>query len=77
MTGLSDRSDPYVAEGRKRSQSWYENLAALSIIQGSGRVVRSTTEYADTFIFDSSFERLMPHFPEWRKSAIVECPSLA
>ena len=65
-------SDPYVAERRKRSQSWYENLAALSIIQGSGRVVRSTTDYADTFIFDSSFERLMPHFPAWWKSAIVQ-----
>jgi Rad3-related DNA helicase len=70
-------SDPYIAERRKRSQSWYENLAALSIIQGSGRVVRSTTDYADTFIFDSSFERLMPHFPAWWKSAIVDdCSAL-
>jgi Rad3-related DNA helicase len=64
-------SDPYVAERRKRSQSWYENLAALSIIQGTGRVVRSTTDYADTFIFDSSFERLLPRFPQWWKSAVV------
>lgn len=64
-------SDPYIAERRKRSQDWYENLTVLSIIQGSGRVVRSLTDHADTFIFDSSFERLLPRFPAWWKSAIV------
>ena len=66
-----DLSDPYVAERKKRSQQWYENVTALSVIQGSGRVVRSITDHADTFIFDSSFERLLPHFPGWWKNAIV------
>jgi Rad3-related DNA helicase len=37
----SDLSDPYTAERRKRSQEWYENVTALSVIQGSGRVVRN------------------------------------
>jgi Rad3-related DNA helicase len=64
-------SDPYIAERRKRSQEWYENMTVLSIIQGSGRVVRSLTDHADTFIFDSSFERLLPRFPTWWRAAIV------
>lgn len=65
-----DLSDPYIAERKKRSQEWYENATALSVIQGSGRVVRSATDHADTFIFDSSFQRLLPRFPEWWKNAI-------
>ncbi|HXP42518.1 MAG TPA: helicase C-terminal domain-containing protein, partial [Candidatus Acidoferrales bacterium] len=64
-------SDPFIAERRKRSQEWYENITVLSIIQGSGRVVRSLTDHADTFIFDSSFERLLPRFPAWWRAAIV------
>ena len=64
-------SDPFIAERRKRSQEWYENMTALSIIQGSGRVVRSLTDHADTFIFDSSFERLLPRFPAWWRAALV------
>jgi Rad3-related DNA helicase len=68
----SDLSDPYIAERKKRSRQWYENVTALSVIQGSGRVVRSITDHADTFIFDSSFERLLPRFPVWWKNAIVQ-----
>jgi Rad3-related DNA helicase len=45
-------------------QNWYENMTALSVIQGSGRVVRSISDHADTFIFDPSFPRLIPYFPE-------------
>ena len=69
-------SDPYIAERRKRSQQWYENMTVLSIIQGSGRVVRSLTDHADTFIFDSSFERLLPRFPTWWRAAIVRDATL-
>lgn len=65
-------ADPYIAERRNRSQDWYENITALSVIQGSGRVVRSVTDHADTFIFDRSFERLLPRFPTWWRDAILE-----
>jgi Rad3-related DNA helicase len=64
-------SDPYIAERRKRSQDWYENMTALSVIQGSGRVVGSGPPHPDTFIFDSSFERLLPRLPDWWKEAMV------
>jgi Rad3-related DNA helicase len=62
--------DPYVAERKKRSQQWYENVTALSVVQGSGRVVRNVTDYAETFIFDSSFSMLVPYFPDWWMDAV-------
>jgi Rad3-related DNA helicase len=66
----SDSTDPYIAERQKRSQAWYENATALSVVQGSGRVVRSSTDHAETFIFDSSFQMLLPRFPKWWKDAL-------
>lgn len=70
-----DLSDPYTAERRKRSQEWYENVTALSVIQGSGRVVRNENDYAETFVFDSSFTMLLPRFPEWWREAVQFGPS--
>ena len=64
-------SDPFIAERRKRSQEWYENITVLSIIQGSGRVVRSLTDHGDKFIFDCYIDRLLPRFPAWWRAAIV------
>jgi len=65
-----DLSDPYIAERRKRSKEWYENVTALSVIQGSGRVVRNEKDYAETFIFDDSFRMLLPRFPDWWREAV-------
>jgi Rad3-related DNA helicase len=65
-----DSKDPYIAERQKRSQTWYENVTALSVVQGSGRVVRNNTDHAETFIFDSSFRMLMPRFPQWWMDAL-------
>jgi len=58
-------TDPYVAERIRRSQAWYENVTALAIVQGSGRVVRNEVDFADTFIFDNTFPRLLSRCPEW------------
>jgi ATP-dependent DNA helicase DinG len=60
-----DLSDPYTWERKRRSQDWYQNLAALAVVQGSGRVVRSETDQADTYIFDSSFPTLLHCCPDW------------
>jgi len=65
-----DANDPYIAERRLRSQEWYKNTTAMAIVQGSGRVVRNEIDYADTFIFDSSFRMLLPLFPKWWKEAL-------
>jgi Rad3-related DNA helicase len=71
----ADLTDPYVAERKRRSQAWYKNVTALAIVQGSGRVVRNETDYADTFIFDSTFPMLMDKFPEWWTDAVEFRPS--
>ena len=45
-------------------------MTALSVIQGSGRVVRNEKDYAETFIFDDSFRMLLPRFPDWWREAV-------
>jgi Rad3-related DNA helicase len=70
-----DLSDPYTAERKKRSEEWYENMTALSLIQGCGRVVRNEKDYAETFIFDSSFPLLLSRFPGWWREAVEFRPS--
>jgi len=70
-----DFTDPYVAERKKRSSDWYENVTALAVVQGSGRVVRNKTDHAETFIFDSSFRRLVHRFPDWWREALELVPS--
>jgi Rad3-related DNA helicase len=60
-----DLSDPYTRERKQRSEGWYENVTALAVVQGSGRVVRSETDHGDTFIFDSSFPSLLHCCPDW------------
>jgi Rad3-related DNA helicase len=66
-----DLTDPYIAERKKRSQEWYENVTALAVVQGSGRVVRDERDYAATFIFDGSFPMLVPRFPDWWIQALA------
>lgn len=68
-------TDPYVAERKRRSQDWYENVTALAVVQGSGRVVRSETDHAETFIFDGSFPMLLHRCPEWWRAAVQWQPS--
>ena len=63
-------TDPYIAARKRNSQDWYENATALAVVQGSGRVVRSEKDHADTFIFDSSFPMLVHRFPDWYQDAI-------
>ena len=65
-----DLSDPYTRERKRRSQDWYQNVAALAVVQGSGRVVRSETDHADTFIFDRSFPTLLHCCPDWWTAAL-------
>jgi len=65
-----DLSDPYTRERKRRSQDWYQNMAALAVVQGSGRVVRNENDYADTFIFDHSFPTLLHYCPDWWTAAL-------
>jgi len=50
---------------------WYSSNAAMAIVQGAGRGVRSENDYCATYIFDAQFERLIQYLPDWFKAAIV------
>lgn len=56
----------------KRDWTWYNNEAALKIIQAYGRAVRHPKDHADFYIIDGSFSRLFQkvEFPEWFTEAI-------
>ena len=62
-----DMGDPYVRERMRRDGDWYANQAAMAVVQSSGRIVRHAADYGETYIFDSSFGRLVGDaaFPEW------------
>lgn len=68
-----DMGDPYTKARMQRDDEWYANQAALSIVQGSGRVVRHAEDYGETYIFDSSFGRLLRDatFPAWWLAALT------
>lgn len=66
--------DPLINLNMRRSSKWYSREAIIRIVQASGRAVRGITDFADTYIIDSNFERLYGSnkelFPKWWASAI-------
>lgn len=51
---------------------WYNQKAAVKILQMVGRAVRSEDDHADFYVFDSSFEdvRRQVTFPQWFEESI-------
>ena len=64
----------YVSEKLKRDQVWYATQALISTIQSSGRSIRSSSDYATTYILDEAFQRLIKQYsyliPGWFLDAI-------
>ncbi len=56
-------------------QTWYAVQTIRAIVQMTGRGMRSEDDWCDTFILDSSFNRLLKDhrqlFPEWWREALV------
>jgi len=54
---------------------WYAHKTISSVIQMSGRAVRSETDQAVTYILDQQFERLFNEnrgmFPQWWKESLI------
>jgi Rad3-related DNA helicase len=48
-------ADPWVKKRMDISKKWYNNKTLSSIIQASGRIVRSEEDFGITYILDSSF----------------------
>jgi len=59
----------------ERDSEWYAGKTIEQIVQGSGRSVRSVSDYADTWILDGSFESLWKRnknlFPKYFQEALV------
>jgi len=66
--------DDWVKSKLKQNPVWYARNAIISIIQCSGRSVRSVDDFANTYILDSNFNRLLNQyrdlFPKYYLDAI-------
>ena len=67
--------DLWVKTRMEADPEWYAMKTALTIVQASGRSVRSKEDHAMTYILDSDFNRLLTQngdlFPKWWKDALV------
>lgn len=72
---LGDPAVKYLAEV---DQTWYEWSTIKTVLQAAGRIVRSTDDFGETFILDTSFRRLYTNprsralFPQWFLDSIRE-----
>ena len=61
-----------------KGQRWYNLRAIQSVMQMTGRAVRSKDDYCDTWILDSQFDRLLARtrhlIPKWWLDAIRREP---
>ncbi len=68
-------TDKWTKERMTLDPSWYTTAACINLIQMSGRSIRSSTDYANTYILDSDFGNLamnaMEIFPDWWKESVV------
>lgn len=66
--------DAWVRARKDLDGRWYNWLTVLSIIQASGRVVRSETDWATTYIFDKDLELVLKNsrkmLPDWWLEAL-------
>ena len=66
--------DNYIKEKMDRIKTWYSWETAKTLIQSTGRSVRSDTDFAITYILDESFiyfyNKNPQLFPQWFKDAL-------
>jgi Rad3-related DNA helicase len=67
--------DPFIKARMERDESWYGWQTALSLVQASGRSIRSREDSATTYILDSDFSNFLSRsggiLPNWWKDALV------
>lgn len=68
--------DAWVKQRMNMSDAWYKRQALIAMIQGGGRVVRSTDDWGHVYILDSSFGYLLSQsgkmIPDWWKKSITK-----
>lgn len=68
-------ADQWVKRRMEASKEWYQRQALIAMIQGSGRVCRSDTDFGTTYILDESFTFLYnmtkrKTIPAWWEEAL-------
>lgn len=67
--------DPYTNIRMKKDPAWYQWLTALTLVQATGRSIRSRTDKAHTFILDESFGYFLTKnqkvLPKWWTDSII------
>ena len=60
-------------------RSWYRLQTSLKLVQGAGRIIRSSTDKGELFILDGSWTRFAMHnmgtLPSWFRNAITDAPA--
>lgn len=68
--------DNYILTKMQKIKNWYEWNTVKTLIQSSGRSIRTDDDYAYTYILDSDFDFFYKKseflFPEWFKNAIIK-----
>lgn len=68
-------ADQWVKERAAKDNIWYMTSTAQTLIQMTGRSIRSADDYCDTYILDSNFEDFAKKsyniFPEWWKESVI------
>jgi len=68
-------ADPFVKAKKDRDPSWYQWQTALTIVQATGRSVRSNEDHCISYILDSDFNHFLRNaediLPQWWKESIV------
>ena len=55
----SSLGDKWIKAKYDQNKAWYTWTTLLKVIQGYGRSIRSTEDFADTYILDENFENIM------------------
>ena len=67
--------DPFVKARMAHDDRWYSWNTALSLVQATGRSIRSREDRATTYMLDADFNNFMARasdiLPDWWKRAIV------
>ena len=67
--------DKWTKERMQDDNEWYVSQTCTTLVQMTGRSIRSKDDYAKSYILDSDFERLaataIEIFPQWWKDAII------
>lgn len=69
-------TDAWTKERASIDPNWYNNYTAATLIQMTGRSIRSETDFASSYILDEAFMKFAEQnywlFPDWWKAAVIE-----